>query len=55
MIQDAKLWGLNLLNVSWGAAVITTDINAIVAVIVGVTLVWVNIEKAINIRNRRKK
>jgi uncharacterized membrane protein len=55
MIHDAKLWGLNLLNVSWGAAVLATDINAVVAILAGVTLIWVNIEKAINIRKKRKK
>jgi hypothetical protein len=52
---DAKMWGLNLLWATWGAAVWLADLNYIIAIIGGVTLIWVNIEKAITHRQNRDK
>lgn len=54
-MMDAKLWGLNLLWATWGAAVWLADLNYIIAIIGGFTLIWVNIEKAITQRKKRKK
>ena len=52
---DAKMWGLNILWATWGAAVWLADLNYIIAIIGGVTLIWVNIEKAITHRQNRDK
>ena len=48
------MWGLNILWATWGAAVWLADLNYIIAIIGGVTLIWVNVEKAITQRNKRK-
>jgi hypothetical protein len=49
---DVKMWGFNIF---WGAAVWLADLNYIIAIIGGVTLIWVNIEKAITHRQNRDK
>tara|TARA_R110000824_G_scaffold171133_2_gene348650 strand:+ start:1093 stop:1254 length:162 start_codon:yes stop_codon:yes gene_type:complete len=51
---DFKMWSLNILSISWGAAVWLTDVNHIIGVIGGVVLIWANIEKAVTERNKRK-
>jgi hypothetical protein len=51
---DAKLWGLNLLTITWGAAVWLTDVNHIIGILGGCFLVWANLEKALTERKKRK-
>ena len=51
---DAKFWGLNVLWAGWASAVWLTDINYIIALIGGVTLIWVNVERIITERKKRK-
>ena len=51
---DVKMWGLNILSVSWGAAMWLTDINIILGIVGGCALIWANIEKAVTERNKRK-
>lgn len=53
-MMDVKMWGLNILSISWGAAVWLTDVNHIIGIVGGCVLVWANIEKAVTERNKRK-
>ncbi len=53
-MMDVKMWGLNVLSISWGAAVWLTDVNHIIGIVGGCVLVWANIEKAVTERNKRK-
>jgi hypothetical protein len=54
-MNDLNIFGLNLLWVSWGAAVWLADLNYIIAIVGGITLIWVNVEKAITHRKDRNK
>jgi hypothetical protein len=51
---DFKMWGLNILSVSWGAAIWLTDINIILGIVGACALIWANIEKAVTERKKRK-
>lgn len=53
-MMDVKMWGLNVLSISWGAALWLTDINIILGIVGGCALIWANIEKAVTERNKRK-
>ena len=53
-MMDVKMWGLNVLSISWGAALWLTDINVIIGIVGGCALIWANIEKAVTERNKRK-
>ena len=53
-MMDVKMWGLNILSISWGAAMWLTDINVIIGIVGGCALIWANIEKAVTERNKRK-
>ena len=53
-MMDVKMWGLNILSISWGAAMWLTDINIILGIVGGCALIWANIEKAVTERNKRK-
>ena len=53
-MMDVKMWGLNILSISWGAALWLTDVNHIIGIVGGCVLVWANIEKAVTERNKRK-
>ena len=53
-MMDVKMWGLNILSVSWGAALWLTDINVILGIVGACALIWANIEKAVTERNKRK-
>ena len=53
-MMDVKMWGLNILSISRGAAVWLTDVNHIIGIVGGCVLVWANIEKAVTERNKRK-
>tara|TARA_R110001632_G_scaffold230330_1_gene367644 strand:+ start:482 stop:646 length:165 start_codon:yes stop_codon:yes gene_type:complete len=54
-MNDFNVWGLNLLWATWGAAVWLADLNYIIALIGGFTLIWVNLERIITERKKRKK
>lgn len=51
---DLKMWALNLLTISWGAALWLTDVNHVIGIVGGCVLVWANLEKALTERNKRK-
>ena len=51
---DVKMWGLNILSISWGAALWLTDVNVVLGIIGGCALIWANLEKAITERQKRK-
>ena len=53
-MMDAKGWGLNFLWAGWAGAVWLADINYIIALIGGLTLIWVNVERIITERKKRK-
>ena len=53
-MMDVKMWGLNILSISWGAALWLTDINVILGIVGACALIWANIEKAVTERNKRK-
>lgn len=53
-MQEVKTWGINLLWASWGALVLTDAISWAVGILGGLTLIWVNVEGAINHRRNRK-
>ena len=54
-MNDFNLWGLNLLWATWGAAVWLADLNYIIALIGGFTLIWVNVERIVTERKKRNK
>jgi|ETNvirenome_6_85_1030632.scaffolds.fasta_scaffold29354_3 hypothetical protein len=51
---DSNCWGLNFLWAGWGAAVWIADINYLIAIVGGCTLIWVNVERIITERRNRK-
>jgi hypothetical protein len=55
MIETLKQWGLNTLNIGFTYAVLSEWIDLFVAVVVGITLVWMNVERALKVRADRKK
>ena len=55
MIEHLKQWGLNTLNISFTFAVLSEWIDLFVAVVVGITLIWMNVERALKVRSERKQ
>jgi hypothetical protein len=53
-MQEVKTWSINLLWAGWGALVFTDAISWVVGIVGGLTLIWVNVEGAINHRRNRK-
>ena len=55
MIDQLKQWIINTINISFTTAVLSDWIDLSIALVVGFTLVWVNVERALKIREERKK
>jgi len=55
MIDQLKQWIINTINISFTTAVLSDWIDLSIALVVGFTLVWVNVERALKIRDERKK
>lgn len=54
MIEHLKQWGLNTLNISFTFAVLSEWIDLFVTIVVGMTLIWMNAERALKVRTDRK-
>lgn len=54
MIEHLKQWGLNTLNISFTFAVLSEWIDLFVTIVVGITLIWMNAERALKVRSDRK-